>query len=601
MVSRPELPPPATKHPKSLYSFESMKTNIKHIVKYTILALVCFQFTALNGQTYSDLYFKAAGTPANPKVNVSWNRYNTNAGIEKLCKDIAKAYPNLVKLESMGKSVGGIDLWVLTVTDFSKGDSNRKPAMWVDANIHGNELQGSEMALYIAWYLTESYGENRFIKELLEQKTFYICPSMNPDGRAEYAEKPGYLRSGIRPLDNDRDGSIDEDDSQDLNGDGFITQMRKKNPNGRYIADPRYPNRMIPAPEGIKGEYDLIGNEGMDKDGDGRANEDGIGGYDPNRDFGFSWQPNFIQNGALKYPFSLPESLAFANFFMSHQNIAASQCFHNAGGMLLAPPGAQDDQSKLSRSDIAVYEVIGKEGEQIIPDYRYMVIHRDLYTVYGGALDWPVFGRGVFTFSNELWAQPMMFRGKYNGEPGLEQYEFDKYLLFGDAFLDWTEFDHPVYGKIEIGGAKKNSPSRMHPGFLLEGDTHRNAAFVILHAYSTPQLSVSNVSEKSIEGGYKEITAEITNSRIMPTHSSYNIQNKIDRPDWISISGPQVIAGMVVQNVITNQSVEQKVNPSRISVENIPGNSTVIVRWIVKGNQKYTITVDSPKGGVVSR
>jgi Predicted carboxypeptidase len=574
---------------------------MRTITKYIILALICLSFTGLNAQTYTDLYFKAAGTPVNPKVAVSWNHYLTNAGIEKLCKEIAKAHPNLVKLESIGKSVGGIDLWVLTVTDFSKGDPKHKPAMWVDANIHGNELQGSDMALYIAWYLTESFNDNEFIHELMEQKVFYICPSMNPDGRAIYTEQAGYLRSGIRPLDNDRDGSIDEDDAQDLNGDGFITQMRKKNPNGRYIADLKYPNRMILAPEGVKGEYDLIGNEGMDKDGDGRANEDGIGGYDPNRDFGFSWQPNFIQSGALKYPFSLPESRAFGEFFMNHLNIAASQCFHNAGGMLLAPPGAELDQNKLNRSDIAVYEAIGKTGEQILPDYRYMVIYKDLYTVYGGALDWPVFARGVFTFSNELWSTQMMFRGKYNGEPGLEQYEFDKYLLFGDAFLEWKEYDHPVYGKIEIGGAKKNSPSRMHPGFLLEGDAHRNAAFVFLHAYSTPQLSISNVTEKNLSGGYKEITAEITNSRLMPTHSFYNIQNKIDRPDWVSISGPQVVAGMVMQNVLTNQGVEQKMNPSRISIENIPGNSTVTVRWIVKGDQKYTITVDSPKGGVVSR
>ena len=570
------------------------------IIKYTILTLMSFIFVNLNGQTYSDLYFKAAGTPANPKVIVTWNHYHTNAGLEKLCKEIARAYPNLVKLESIGKSVGGIELWVLTVTDFSKGDHKRKPGMWVDGNIHGNELQGSEMSLYLAWYLTESFNDNKFIQELLAEKVFYIAPSLNPDGRAIYSEQPGYLRSGILPLDNDRDGSVDEDDAQDLNGDGFITQMRKRSPNGRYIADPRYPNRMILAPNGVKGEYELLGNEGLDQDGDGRVNEDGKGGYDPNRDFGFSWQPNFLQSGALKYPFSLPESRAFSEFFMSHQNIAGAQSFHNAGGMLLAPPGSEGDQSKLSRSDYAVYEAIGKQGEQIIPDYRYMVIYRDLYTVYGGALDWPAFARGVYTFSNELWSTQMMFRGKYAGEPGLEQYEFDRYLLFGDAFLDWKEFDHPVYGKIEIGGTKKNSPSRMHPGFLLEGDAHRNAAFVILHAHSTPQLSIGNVTERSIAGGYREITAEISNSRLMPTHSSYNIQNRIDRPNWITLSGPQVIAGMVVQNVNTNQSVEQRVNPSRISVENIPGNSTVVVRWIVKGNQKHTITVDSPKGGVVS-
>ena len=181
------------------------------------------------------------------------------------------------------------------------------------------------------------------------------------------------------------------------------------------------------------------------------------------------------------------------------------------------------------------------------------------------------------------------------------EYEFNKSLLFGDAFAEWEEFEHPQYGKIEIGGFKKNSTNRLHPGFLLESDAHRNAAFVIYHAYNTPQLSISNVKEKTLEGGYKEITADITNERIMPTHSSFDIQNKIERPDWISISGPKVIAGMVMQNADMKQGTEQKVNPEKLAVANIPGNSTVTVRWLVKGNEKYTITVDRAKGGLVKK
>jgi len=574
---------------------------MRTIIKYTYLVLFGFSFTNLTGQSYSDFYFQAAGSPMNPKVQVSWNRYHTNAGLEKICRDITKAYPQLAQLESIGKSVGGRDIWVLTISDFTKGEPGRKPAMWVDGNIHGNEIQGSEMALYIAWYLTEMHINNKFLQELLEQKTFYIAPTINPDGRACFTEEPGSLRSGILPLDNDRDGIADEDETQDLNGDGFITQMRKKNPNGQYITDPKYPNRLIPKLDGIQGEYDLLGNEGMDNDGDGRVNEDGPGGYDPNRDWGFNWHPNFIQSGALKYPFSLPESRAVRDFIMTHNNIAGAQSFHNYGGQLLSPPGAEGDRDKISRADRAVYDAIGQKGEEIVPDYSYYVLYRDLYTVYGGEIDWTMFGRGIFTFSNELWKTSLMYRGKYTGDPATMSYEFDKSLLFYDSFVEWKEFDHPQYGKIEIGGFKKNSQSRLHPGFLLEGDAHRNAAFVILHAYSTPLLTISQVTEKPIDGGYREITADITNHRIMPTHSSYDIQNKIERPDWVSINGPQVIAGMVMQNVYTNQSIEQKVNPSKLALSNIPGNSTVTVRWIVKGNQKYTLTVDSAKGGTGSK
>jgi len=572
---------------------------MRAIIKYTLLTLLSFSFTNLTGQSYSELYFQATGTPSNPKVAISWNRYHTNAGLEKIYKEMAKAYPDLVKLESIGKSVGNRDIWVLTISNFKKGDPSRKPAMWVDGNIHGNEIQTTEMALYIAWYLTEMHGSNKFIQELLEEKTFYIAPSISLDSRAVFTEEAGALRTGILPLDNDRDGAIDEDDLQDLNGDGFITQMRKKSPNGRFIVDPNYPNRLILAPVGVQGTYDLLGNEGIDTDGDGLVGEDGLGGYDPNRDWGFNWQPNFVQRGALKYPFALPESKAVRDFIMSHNNIAGSQSFHNTGGMLLSPPGAEGDISKISRSDRSVYDAIGKKGEEIIPDYSYYIIYKDLYTVFGGTIDWVVFGRGIFSFSNELWSSRMMYQGHYKGDPVNMQYEFEKTLLFNDSFVEWKEYDHPVYGKIEIGGMKKNSTSRLHPGFMLEADAHRNAAFVIYHAYNTPQLTISNITEKAIDGGYKEITADITNHRLIPTHSSYDIENKIERPNWVSISGPQVIAGIVMQNVYNNQGTEQKANPSKLAVRNIPGNSTVSVRWIVKGNQKYTITVDSAKGGLV--
>jgi hypothetical protein len=33
--------------------------------------------------------------------------------------------------------------------------------------------------------------------------------------------------------------------------------------------------------------------------------------------------------------------------------------------------------------------------------------------------------------------------------------EFDKYLLFGDGYVEWKAFNHPQFGDIEIGGPKR--------------------------------------------------------------------------------------------------------------------------------------------------
>jgi hypothetical protein len=351
-----------------------------------------------------------------------------------------------------------------------------------------------------------------------------------------------------------------------------------------------------------KGEYEMLGLEGKDNDGDGMVNEDGYTfQYDPNRDWGWGWQPNYIQNGAYKYPFSLPESRAVMEFVMKHPNIAAAQSYHNAGGMILRGPGDPTDQVTYNTADIQVYDAIGKKGEELIPGYRYLVVHKDLYPAYGGELDWFYGGRGVYTYSNELWTPYQFFnRDATRDAQDNSSFTFDRWLLFKDAFVDWHEFDHPQYGKIEIGGFKKNF-GRAHPGFLLESDAHRNMAFTIYHCYHTPKLNVDTIMEKDLGDGLKQVTAVISNSRLMPTHSSQDLKFKIERPDIISLTGAKVVAGMVVENADLNISTEQKNDPANIQVRSIPGLGAVTVRWIVQGSGKYTITVDSRKGGKASR
>jgi len=69
----------------------------------------------------------------------------------------------------------------------------------------------------------------------------------------------------------------------------------------------------------------------------------------------------------------------------------------------------------------------------------------------------------------------------------------------------------------------------------------------------------------------------------------------------MSITGIKAIAGMTVDNRNPAATIEQKNDPQTIEVENIPGLGEVTVRWIVQGNAKYTIAVDSRKGGLVSK
>ena len=574
------------------------------------LGLVCYTSFAQQkpAEVNPDLTgMRAIGSPANPKVPMRWNHYNDYAGITKFCQDLAKAYPNLVRVESMGKSFQGRDLWVLVVSDFKTGNADRKPGFYIDGNIHSNELQGSEIAMYTAWYLAESFGTVEFISNLLKDKTFYIAPSVNPDAREDFIRNPNNAnspRSGLMPMDDDGDGYVDEDKYDDLDGDGNIVQMRRKSPNGRWKQDPNDPTRMIPAKPDEPGQYELLGYEGIDNDGDGQVNEDVAGRYDPNRDWGWSWQPDYIQSGALFYPGTLPETQAIKKYIMARPNIAGAQSYHNYGGMFLRGPGAEEDQQYYAPSDVAVYDVIGKTGEKIIPGYNYYVIYKDLYTVYGGEIDWMALGRGIFTFSNELMTSFLLYRQKPQESNRFQNDEFNtfsKYLLFDDAYVAWKPFKHPQYGDIEIGGPKKNY-IRNHPGFMLEEDAHRNMAFTLFHAHHTPKLDVQSIETRSVGNGLTEVTATVVNQRVIPTHSAHDIKYKIERPDYITLKGANVVAGLIVENADLGITKEQKNNPATIEVPTIPGMGFVKVRWLVRGNPgKLTVAVDSRKGGVVEK
>ena len=574
--------------------------NLKHTL--TALALGALTFSSFDLSAQQENYFRAIGTPHKPKVEIAWNRYYSSEGLWDWMKKIAQAHPHLAKIESIGKSVEGRDILTLTITDFSTGKDTEKPAMWIDGNIHSNEIQGGEFSLYAAWYLTEMHGDNDFVKQLLKDNTFYITPTINPDARNNFFKEPNTAsspRSGMLVLDNDGDGENGEDRMDDLDGDGHITQMIRKSSTGRFIKDPLDSRRLMQVGPDQVGEYEMLGQEGIDNDGDGQVNEDGIGYYDPNRDWGWNWQPDYIQRGALKYPFTLPENRAVMEFVMKHPNIAGAQSFHNSGGMILRGPGAEEDVNTYNREDIRIYDAIGKIGEEMIPGYRYLTVYKDLYSVFGGELDWFYGNRGIFTYSNELMVSYLYFNkqaGRGNQE---EQLKVDELLTFGDAFVNYKEFKHPQFGTVEIGGFKKTF-GRAHPGFLLEQDAHRNVAFTLYHAYHTPKLSITDVKEVDLGGGLKEVTATIFNERMVPTHASQDLKHQIERPDYVTISGAKVVAGFVVKDEDMKKYTEQIASPEKIAVANIPGMGAVKVRWIVSSTQNMSITVDSAKGGKAS-
>ena len=547
--------------------------------------------------------YQPVGAPADPKVTVQWNRFNSYAQATEILKKLAVTFPDLCKLESLGKSYGSREMWLLKITNFKTGKETDKTAFWIDGGIHANELQAVEVPLYTAWYMLEMYGRNEFITRLLDERAFYILPMMSPDSRDAHMEKPNTThspRTGQRPVDDDRDGLVDEDGPDDLDGDGHITQMRVKDPNGAWKPHEEFPELLVRTKPGEKGSYTLLGQEGIDNDGDGKVNEDSDGSYDPNRDWAWGWQPGYVQSGAYRYPFSILENRMVADFIMTRPNIAGAQSYHNTGGMILRGPGAKDDRSYDS-ADISVYDQIARKGEMMLPGYRYIVTGVELYEVYGGLLDWFYAMQGVYCYTNELFTPFNYFRqasteGFFGGSE--ERHRFNKYLLFDDGFVKWHEVEHPTYGKIEVGGFKKNW-TRQPPSFLLEEECHRNMAFTLYHADQMPLVKVQSVEVKTLSGGLTQVTAAIENTRITPTHASVDVKNRITPQDIATLTAKdaKIITGFKSTDRYFDRFEEQKREPEAMKLRNIGGNDVVYVRWLVQGKGPFTVKVMSIKGG----
>lgn len=555
------------------------------------------------------------------QVKIDFNRWHD---VEELYADmhrLQQAWPKFLKTAVVGKSRDGRDILLVTVHNPETGPESSKPAMYIEANVHGNEIQGGEICLYTVWYLMENYGRNEFITRLVNERVFYIFPTVNPDGRAYFMESPaGRARSGHFPLDDDNDYQSDEDQPDDVNGNGVVEQIRKYVPGkGNFRPSAGDPRQMEPVPAGEKGDYLMLGMEGYDNDHDGRVDEDDLGGYDPNRNYPSDWQPDYVQSGSMDYPTQLPEARVSVDFFLSHPNIAGVQSYHNSGGMILRGPGAEA-VGEYPMGDTRVYDELGKNGERMLPFYRYLVIWSGLYSVHGGFIDFTNDGMGILSFSNELWSGEQYF----TSQPLKEQQKdpdnpiggrkgnlfFDDKLEFGSQYMNWKPFQHPQFGAVEIGGVWRKLQGRIPPRFMNEELCHRNMAFTLYQADEMPRMDIGEMTAEKIEGDVYRVLIDIVNPKTVPTILERAAKNNVVRPDLLLLEGKnlQVLAASWIENrelqrlkPETTELIDQK-NLKRILCRSgFPGKTTRTLMYFLKGSGEVTFTYDSVKGGTAKK
>jgi carboxypeptidase D len=116
-------------------------------------------------------------------VEIPPTSYHTYETLTTDLHTIGFANPNLVRVMSIGQSVQGRDLWNVKITD-NPGAEEDEPEVGFIAAMHGDEVVGKEMCFSLIQYLTENYGVDPRVTDLVDNTEIWIMPSMNPDGTA---------------------------------------------------------------------------------------------------------------------------------------------------------------------------------------------------------------------------------------------------------------------------------------------------------------------------------------------------------------------------------------------------------------------------------
>ena len=588
----------------------------------------------VGGQRHGVSFFPFANYDAvKPKVagQMDFAHYHTYGEVVEFLRRWETEYPNLVSLYSVGKSFEGRDIWQITITNKATGPDTDKPAAFIEGNRHSGEVTAAESALYFAWHVLTNYGTDPEITRLADTKALYVRVKNNPDGSDLYLLTAQSNRSTVRPHDDDRDGLLDEDPPEDLDGDGLILQMRKHvGPGqGSYEVDPDDPSgRLMRRVGNGKGDY-VIYSEGVDNDGDGRYNEDGVGGIDLHRNYPENWRPEpgldltgrgWTQGGAGEYPLSETETRAVVLFLLEHPNISVVQTMDTSVPMHLRPPSTSKSEESMFPEDLKLYRYFDEQGKKITGypnagdvyfDYanlgrgdrrmREMAAEMGFEIprepqgrpLFGHSPDWGYFQYGAIWYGDELWNGGRM--KDYDGDGQITEAENLRWLdetLPGKYFKPWTKLVHPALGEVEVGGFNPKFFRQNPPPEILEEWAAREARFNLLLAMSLPQVRIVSLEARPVKKrpGTFEVVGVFTNDGFLPTALEMAKRVKIVRPDAVTLR----LKGKGAELLPDTRS--------RQEIDSLKSGERKEVRWMVKTSGtdpvEAEVILSSTRGGV---
>jgi murein tripeptide amidase MpaA len=563
--------------------------------------------------------------PATPTPR--FDTFYKHDALTRLLFDYADAHPTLVSVASIGKSFEGRDIWVATVTNTAAGAPADKPAFWADGNIHAAELTASTAVLYYLHHLVTSYGaasdEGRQVTHLLDTRTVYLCPRLNPDGaELALADRPRHIRSSTRRYPFDEE-PVEGLTVEDIDGDGRVLTMRIPDPHGAYKKCTEDPRLMVAREPGeFGGEYYRLMPEGTLAHYDGltvNVNKD-VEGLDLNRNFPAFWRQEFEQVGAGPYPASEPEVRAMVDFIMKHPNIGAAVSYHTHSGVILRPMGTCSDDDMIPE-DLWAYKRFSALGEKLTGYPAISIWHEFKYhpkETIGGTQDWLYEHLGALFWVVEIWSPNKdagitgykwidWFR-EHPVEDDLKLLKWSDEQCAGQAHVDWKPFQHPQLGAVEIGGWDKMNFWRNPPAHLREREAARFPAWMNQVALSLPRLELLRTEVRALGPDTWRIRMAVGNSGWLPAYISKRaLARKVVRGVMFEIHLPE--ANPAVTLVGGKERVEgpqlEGHAPKNSQIAFLPSREITadraVAEWVVRAPKgtHLALTARADRAGVV--
>lgn len=465
--------------------------------------------------------------------------YKDAAAIKSALEEIARDNSSLARVKSLTTNLSVLEL----------GKTTNAPGLLVVAGIEPFDVYSPVVALRVASDLV------RNTNNLLEKYSVYIVPF----AQQGYFSKPQQVSQGSPvPVDDDKDGLMDEDGAEDLDGNEVITTMRVKDPGGEYIADPGDSRLLIRADKakGERGEWKLL-VEGKDNDGDEAWNEDSVGGVNFNR----NWPHNYRYFGAQSglHPISEPETRALIDFVLAHPNIAIAFTFGGADNLIQTPKGEGTNvrvPTTIKEEDVPFYRELGKQWRDALG------IKKELTggTEPGSFSDWFYYQRGRLSLAARPWNPAMQAEldpkvkapkkeepkkedksqeeakseekkeekkedskkedAKKEDERNKEERAFLKWFdqFSTNSFIPWQKFDHPDFSgkKVEIGGFLPFAKT-VPPEIVATNLAPKQAAYLLTLLDKLPRLDVQEVKVTDRGNSVFDVKVNLANEGYLPT------------------------------------------------------------------------------------